>query len=125
MARVEGRAARLQVVVVLFDDRDIAELALGTILLVKLVKYFEETLEVTLVPLGRDVMQRDAAALNTEGFLKYFEGLKATELLETFAHHLGHKLMHRRLSDPAVPVDPPYTSIYADAGAVAMTRYSK
>ncbi len=124
-ARAEARAARLQVDAVLLDDGATAELAPGTILLAKLVKYFEETLEVTLVPLGRDVMQGDAAALNTDGFLKYFEGLKATELLETFAHELGHKLMHRRLSDPAVPVDPLYTSIYGDAGAIALTRYSK
>jgi Zn-dependent peptidase ImmA (M78 family) len=115
----------VQVDAVTFDGDATGALELGAVLLAKLVKYFEETLEITLVPLGRDVMQGDAAALNTDGFLKYFEKLNATERLEKFAHELGHKLMHRRLSDRTVPVDPLYTSIYGEAGTIALTRYSK
>ena len=124
-ARVEARAARVKVDAVTLDDSATGGLEPSMILLAKLVKYLEETLEVTLVPLGKDVMQGDSAALNTDGFLKYFEGLNATEQLEKFAHELGHKQMHRRLSDRTVPVDPLYTSIYGDAGPIALTRYSK
>lgn len=124
-ARAEARAARVKVDAVTLDDGAIGALEPGMILLAKLVKYLEETLEVTLVPLSNDLMQGDSASLNTDGFLKYFQGLNATERLEKFAHELGHKLMHRRLSDPTVPVDPLYTSIYGEAGAIALTRYSK
>lgn len=124
-ARTEARAARAAIDAVILEDGASETLEPGTILLAKLVKYLEEILEVTLVPLSKDVMQGDSAALNSDGFLKYFEGLNATEQLEKFAHELGHKLMHRRLSDPTVPMDPLFASIYGEAGAIALTRYSK
>jgi superfamily I DNA/RNA helicase len=89
------------------------------------VEHLQGRWRIEVVPLSKTLMAGSNALVNAEdGTLRYDETLGPAERIQYVAHELGHLVLHKRLSDRSLPVDPVLASVYGDAGAAAIARYS-
>ncbi len=93
-------------------------------LLNRLKLYMEHEHKIAFVEMSPGQMEGSDAEVDEDRILKYRSTLTDHERLTLFAHELGHVVLHRRLMDPNVPVDPIVASAYSDAGPSAIARYS-
>lgn len=90
----------------------------------RLISRFAD-LRIDVVAVSRAQMEGSRAEIDGEsGVIKYDETLRLPEVVEVLAHEMGHLLLHGRLTDRMVPLDPVLASAYADTGAAAIARYS-
>jgi DNA helicase-2/ATP-dependent DNA helicase PcrA len=93
-------------------------------LLGRVVIYLKKDYSIDLIEMTPAQMHGSKAEIDGDKILKYNSALSSAERLEVFAHELGHLVMHGRLLDPSVPVDPIVASAYGDAGPASIARYS-
>jgi DNA helicase II / ATP-dependent DNA helicase PcrA len=93
-------------------------------LLTRLKLYMVQEHGIAFVEMSPEQMEGSDAEVDEDHVLKYRRTLTDDERLALFAHELGHVVLHRRLMDPNVPLDPIVASAYSDAGAAAIARYS-
>lgn len=93
-------------------------------LLDRLVNYLNNAKKIELIEMTPAQMEGSKAEIDGDRTLKYSSALSSAERLEVFAHELGHLVMHGRLLDPDVLVDPIVASAYGDAGPASIARYS-
>lgn len=95
----------------------------GDSLLTRLEKHFD-SLGIGLVAMSSAALEGGRGEITADGLLKYSSELSDIERLELFSHELGHKVLHRRLSDAGIPVDPILASAYSETGMAALARYN-
>src|SRR5688572_13231550 len=82
-------------------------------LLTHLKLYMEQEHGIAFVEMTPEQMEGSDAEIDGDRILKYRSTLTDDERLKLFAHELGHVVLHRRLMDPNVPLDPIVASAYS------------
>jgi superfamily I DNA/RNA helicase len=90
-----------------------------------MVGHIKERWKIDVVGVPHEQMEGSRAEVDVaNGIIKYDETLSIAERLEEVAHEFGHLVLHNRLTDPSAQPDPVLASVYGDAGAAAIARYS-